>query len=78
MSSSLVSFVQELAPEAGVYPQVDLARDLVEQLKRNFSNNNIFIPLLQTFNVLLEGSALDPLNGNAGGEKQWVHLILSC
>ena len=72
MSSSLVNFVQELAPEAGVYPQVSLARDLVGQLKHNFSNNNVFIPLLQTFNVLLEGSALDSLIGNAEGEKQWV------
>jgi len=66
----LVEFVQELTPEAGVYPQVDLAGDLVEQLKRNFSDNNIFIPLLQTFNVLLEGGALDPLNGNTKGETQ--------
>jgi len=70
VSSSLVGFVQDLSPETGVYPQVNLASDLVEQLKQNFSNNNIFIPLLQTFNVLLEGSALDSLNGNAKGEKQ--------
>jgi len=66
----LVGFVQELTPEGGVYPQVNLAGDLVEQLKQNFSNNNIFIPLLQTFNALLEGGALDSLNGNANGEKQ--------
>ena len=70
VSSSLVGFVQELLPETGVYPQVNLAGDLVEQLKQNFSNNNTFIPLLQTFNVLLEGGALDSLNGNAKGEKQ--------
>jgi hypothetical protein len=70
VSSSLVKFVQQLSPETGVYSQVDLAGDLVEQLKRNFSNNNIFIPLLQTFNVLLEGGTLDSLNGNAKGEKQ--------
>ena len=70
MSSSLVGFVQGLLPEAGVYPQVNLAGDLVEQLKQNFPNNNVFIPLLQTFNVLLEGGALDSLNGNAQGEKQ--------
>jgi len=57
-------------PEAGAYPQVDLAGDLVVQLKRNFSDNNTFIPLLQTFNVLFEGGALDSLNGNARGEKQ--------
>lgn len=76
MSSCLVNFVQGLTPEAGVYPQVSLVRDLVEQLKHNFSNNNIFIPLLQTFNVLLEGCALDSLNGNVEGEKQWVHRLL--
>ena len=70
MSSNLVGFVQELSPEDGVYPQVNLAGDLVELLKQNFSNNNTFIPLLQTFNVLLEGGALDSLNGNAQGEKQ--------
>lgn len=70
MSSSLVNFVQELDPEGGVYPQVSLVRDLVEQFKRNFSSNNIVIPLLQTFNVLLEGRALDSLNGNTEGEKQ--------
>ena len=74
MSSSLVAFVQELFPEAGVYPQVNLTGDLVEQLKQNFSDNNTFIPLLQTFNILLEGGALDSLNGNAKGEKQWVHI----
>ena len=66
----MVGFVQELSPEDGVYPQVNLAGDLVELLKQNFSNNNTFIPLLQTFNVLLEGGALDSLNGNAQGEKQ--------
>ena len=70
MSSSLVGFVQGLLPEAGVYPQVNLAGDLVEQLKQNFPNNNVFNPLLQTFNVLLEGGALDALSGNAQGEKQ--------
>lgn len=66
----MVEFVQELTPEAGVYPQVDLTGELVKQLKQNFSNNNIFIPLLQTFDVLLEGGALDSLNGNVNGEKQ--------
>lgn len=70
MSSSLVGFVQELAPETGVYPQVDLTGDLVKQLKQNFSNNNIFVPLLQTFEVLLESGAFDSLNGNAKGEKE--------
>jgi len=70
VSSSLVGFVQELSPETGVYSQVNLVDDLVEQLKQNFSNNNIFIPLLQTFNGLLEGGALDSLNGNPKGEKQ--------
>ncbi|KAF9779616.1 TBCD protein [Thelephora terrestris] len=70
VSSSLVEFVQGLAPEDGVYPQVNLTGDLVKQLKTNFSNNNIFIPLLQTSDVLLESGALDSLNGNAEGEKQ--------
>ena len=56
-----------------MYPQVNLVGDLVEQLKQNFPNNNIFIPLLQTFNVLFEGGALDSLNGSANGEKQWVY-----
>jgi hypothetical protein len=66
----LVEFVQGLAPEGGVYPQVNLTGDLVKQLKNNFSNNNIFIPLLQTSDALLESGALDSLNGNAEGEKQ--------
>jgi hypothetical protein len=66
----LVEFVQGLAPEDGVYPQVNLTGDLVKQLKTNFSNNNVFIPLLQTSDVLLESGALDSLNGNAEGEKQ--------
>lgn len=70
VASSLVGFVQDLSPETGIYPQVNLVGDLVEQLKLNFSNNNIFIPLLQTFNVLLEGCALDSLNGNSRGENQ--------
>jgi hypothetical protein len=70
VSSNLVGFVRELAPATGAYPQVKLAGDLVDQLKCNFSDNNIFIPLLQTVNVLLDGGALDLLNGNAEGEKQ--------
>ena len=77
VSSNLVGFVRELAPEGGIYPQVNLVGDLVKQLKRHFSNNNVFIPLLQTCDVLLESGALDYLNGSAEGEKQWVFIYYS-
>ncbi|PSR74806.1 hypothetical protein PHLCEN_2v9520 [Hermanssonia centrifuga] len=46
-----------------------LAVDLLTQAKRNLASNNVVIPVLQTFNVLLEGDAFEDLGDDPGGLK---------
>lgn len=64
MSSSLVNYAKTLAvsnDDPTKYSLRGLVGDLIAPASRNLLSNAIVIPALQTFNVLLEADALEPL-----------------
>lgn len=79
VSQSLISYVQSLpvASEDGGYDMRGLVSDLLNQVKGNLSSNNIVIPVLQTFAVLLEADALEPLYDDTDGLKRCVLIRVS-
>lgn len=72
MSQSLVAYAQTLPVHSAdsEYDLCGLASDLLVQVKGNLGSNNTVIPVLQTFNVLLEADALEPLFDDAEGLKR--------
>lgn len=76
----MVDFSRKLPVEGLPYDLRGFVGDLVEQLKQNISKNNLALPLLQTFNVLLEGDALDMLTDDNIGLKRFensAHLKIN-
>ncbi|THH31462.1 hypothetical protein EUX98_g2715 [Antrodiella citrinella] len=64
VSTSLVNYAKSLPTEetAGIsYSLPHLAEDLVAQCSRNLGSNAVVIPVLQTFNILLEGDAFESI-----------------
>ena len=49
-----------------------LAQDLLAQAMANVSSNNVVVPVLQTFNVLLEADVFENLPQDPDGAKTWV------
>lgn len=72
MSISLVEYALTLPvsckDETG-YDLRCLVQDLVKRTTGNLSSNNTVIPILQTFNVLLEADALESLYEDEEGLK---------
>ena len=66
---------QDVEAEMG-YNLVALARDLLAHARANFTSNAVVVPVLQTFNVLLEADALRRLPEDPKGEKRSV--VLAC
>ncbi|KAI0670789.1 TBCD protein [Trametes maxima] len=58
------------------YDQRGLARDLLAQAQKNTSSNNVVIPVLQTFNVLLEAAVFESLPRDVEG-LQVLRSLLS-
>lgn len=60
LAASLISYVKSLqiTSEIKGYDLQTLTEDLISQAKSNLTSNVIVLPVLQTFNVLLEGDAL--------------------
>ncbi|KAI6129812.1 TBCD protein [Pisolithus croceorrhizus] len=58
-SSSLAAYVRTLpvSSDRDGYSQASLARDLIEYGLKHLTSNNVVVPVLQTFNMLLEGDA---------------------
>jgi tubulin-specific chaperone D len=56
--------------EAGGYDLCSLAADLLAQARRNLASNSVVIPVLQTFNVLLDADAFEALPDHAEGLKR--------
>lgn len=54
------------------YNLLALARDLLAHLRANFTSNGVVVPVLQTFNVLLEADALRRLPEDPRGEIRSV------
>ncbi|KAJ6559228.1 TBCD protein [Mycena vulgaris] len=79
VGSSLVEYCRSLpltadAAETG-YSLVGLARDLLGHARANFTSNGVVVPVLQTFNVLLEADALRRLPENSQGETSLQDLL---
>lgn len=73
VSSSLVTFAKTLPikpVEVFGYSLISLVDDLGARAKANMTSNTIVIPVLETFNVLLEGDALVRLVEDADGLKR--------
>ncbi|EEB87220.1 hypothetical protein MPER_15520, partial [Moniliophthora perniciosa FA553] len=73
-SASLVSFVRSLpvqSAEPGDYGGGTFIRDLFEYAKCNITSNVVVIPVLQVFNVLLEGDAF----GTASNSDNVIELL---
>jgi tubulin-specific chaperone D len=78
VSSSLADYVRQLPVAGPRYCSKDLVGDLGGKLKQNLSNNNFFLPLLQTFNVLLQVEALEKLSDDHAAVKRLVRVCAMC
>lgn len=85
VSASLVAYAQSLpvrnSDKGGegeaAYDLYGLTADLLAQAKRNLTSNNVVIPVLQTFEVLLEADVFEELAGDDDGLKRYTRFLLS-
>ncbi|KAJ7250897.1 armadillo-type protein [Mycena haematopus] len=81
VGQSLVEYSKNLplageeAPAKMGYNLVALARDLLAHARANFAKNAVVVPVLQTFNVLLEAGALRRLVEDPEGETSLQDLL---
>lgn len=70
-SHSLVAYAKELPIQSteDAYGRLNLVMDLLNHARSNLGSNATVIPVLQTFNVLLEADALEDLVGHDEGLK---------
>ncbi|KAG8857950.1 hypothetical protein FRB96_005441 [Tulasnella sp. 330] len=77
-STSLVNFAAALpATSESSFSVLSLLKDILKITQDNATSNNIFIPTIQTFTVLLEGRILDRVASNATGVEV-LCTILAC
>ncbi|KAJ6512250.1 TBCD protein [Mycena vitilis] len=74
-SKSLPLSAKEDADTGLGYNLVALARDLLNRARANLSSNGVVIPILQTFNVLLEADSLRRLTEDLQGETSLQDLV---
>ncbi|KAI6166541.1 TBCD protein [Pisolithus thermaeus] len=76
-SSSLAAYVRTLpvSSDRDGYSQASLARDLIEYGLKHLTSNNVVVPVLQTFNMLLEGDAVAQLPESGTGIAHMESLI---
>ncbi|KAI6114406.1 TBCD protein [Pisolithus sp. B1] len=76
-SSSLAAYVRTLpvSSDRDGYSQASLARDLIEYGLKHLTSNNVVVPVLQTFNMLLEGDAVPRLPESGTGAACMESLI---
>lgn len=75
VTASLIAYVRDLpvnTTQPGAYDQRSLVQDLVDQASRNLSSNNVVVPVLQTFSVLLESDVFDALPEDPTGLTRYV------
>ena len=61
--------------ERSSWALLTLLSDLWDLGKRSFSANQIFIPVLNAVNMLLESGGLDELEADVRGSKMFVHSL---
>jgi tubulin-specific chaperone D len=76
VAASLVFYARSLpAKSSGTgYTLPGLVNDLLDHARSQMSSNTTVIPVLQTFNVLLEGDVLGRLSEDAEGIAWYVQL----
>lgn len=78
VSSSLVSYTHQLpvkSRDPSGYDQVTLVDDLVAHAKSHVTSNAVVIPVLQTFNILIEANALDRLSDDNEGVRRYTSSL---
>ncbi|KAG5635355.1 hypothetical protein H0H81_011556 [Sphagnurus paluster] len=77
LATSLVSYAKSLplSDQSAKYDVNTLIEDLISQAKSQIMSNAIVIPILQTFNVLLEADALSRLSEDSRGLRSLEQLI---
>ena len=81
MASALVNYALQLPIVTDLsdhYDQRGLAHDLLAQAQKSVTSNNVVIPVLQTFNVLLEADVFENLPQDPEGLKMFVILFSTC
>lgn len=78
VATSLVSYVRSLpvSTNGGSYDITILVEDLIENIEKSITSNAVVVPVLQTFNALLEADALNGLSGDSRGINNLQHLLL--
>ncbi|KAG1772386.1 TBCD protein [Suillus occidentalis] len=76
-SSSLVSFARglPLCPSDSGYSLFELCDDLIECAQGRTTSNAVVVPILQTFNMLLEADVLSPLSSVDSGPSKLEKLL---
>ncbi|KAH7921320.1 ARM repeat-containing protein [Leucogyrophana mollusca] len=76
-SASLAEYAKKLplAPSGNEYSLLGLTSDLLDLVKSQLTSNAIVVPVLQTFNLLLEADALEGLHTAQDGASQLEALI---
>ncbi len=81
MAKGLVAYTRTLpvaaADRTGAFDVITLVDSLIDLGKRNFSNNNIVIPIFQTINALLEGDAIQRLSQHPLGHQRCKSQFIS-
>lgn len=75
VATALVTYAVQLPISTDIpdrYDQRRLAGDLLVQAQKNVGSNNVVIPVLQTFNVLLEADVFENLPQDQQGIQTWV------
>ncbi|CDO71460.1 hypothetical protein BN946_scf184909.g54 [Trametes cinnabarina] len=78
VANSLVNYALQLpvaTDEPDQYDQRSLARDLLDQAQWNVTSNNVVVPVLQAFNILLEGDAFENLSQDSEGLQTLINLL---
>ena len=73
IAKSLVDYIEELpvfSDSTNSFSLLDLVNSLIERIKPNLSSNTIVVPILQTFNVLLEADSLRRLSDKPQGVER--------
>jgi hypothetical protein len=65
----MVAYARSLPPSTSgaAYDLVGLVDDLLAHAKLHITSNSVMVPVLQTFNVLLEADALETLSRDPVG-----------
>lgn len=76
VSSSVVAYARALPikpTDPSGYGLVNFVLDLVEHAKSHLTLNAVVIPVFQTFNILVEGDALDRLDEDGDGLRRLAY-----